>query len=206
MLRLILQLREPIEPIFLVAAMTIRNPNGRSFILKVNAATPKQPRKLTCLSIDIMSFKHSFARCFSQPRNCLGGGIEACLHRGSQGINITGRHQPTVLARFDQFGNSGHEGADHRASQRHGLHDHDGQTFGKARQHQRAGCQDFVADLITANPAGDAHHLLHRILRNHGFEFAAHFAVADQDQLEFRPSRVKLLGRFDEKQLSLLLA
>ena len=68
------------------------------FYFEVNAATLEQPCQLARFSIDIMSFKHSFARCFSQPRNCLGGGIEARLHRGSQGINIASRHQPTVLA------------------------------------------------------------------------------------------------------------
>ena len=59
-----------------------------------------------------------------------------------------------------------------------------GRPFGKARQHQRARGQNFIAHLTAADPSGDAHFALEAVARNHRLDIGPHLAVAGQHQFE----------------------
>ena len=60
--------------------------------------------------------------------------------------------------------------------------------------------------LLAADPTGDAHLGLQLVVRDQRFDIAAHFAVANQDQLEIRPLCCKTLRGLDQQQLPFLLA
>ena len=103
-----------------------------------------------------MPREHALAPALPHAHDDGVGRCQAILEGLLQRIDVARRHEPPVLARADELGDAGDEGADHRAPQRHRFHDDDGQAFREARQHKRTRGEDLVAHAAAVDPAGDS--------------------------------------------------
>lgn len=105
-------------------------------------------------------------------------------HRIGQGPLGSGRNQPPRDARYDELADPSYGGADHGPSESERLHDHDGQPFGVARQHQRTRIDDVRADFGAAFPALESYASAKTQFAREALEGRALRPVADQRDLE----------------------
>jgi hypothetical protein len=96
-----------------------------------------------------------------------------------------------VFARLNQFWDTSHIYAYDRPPQSHRFHNDHRQALREASQHKGARSQNFVIQLLASYSTHDAHFFLQVVVRDQCFDFPAHFAIANKDEIEIRSARCK---------------
>src|SRR4051794_14293676 len=97
-----------------------------------------------------------------------GGSIQTIFHRLNEGIDISGGHQPSILAIAYELRNSCNKGRDDWPIKRHRLHNNNRKTLGEARKNESACAKDLLLDLSATDPAGDADRRLELVMFDQG--------------------------------------
>jgi hypothetical protein len=85
--------------------------------------------------------------------------VERVGHRINKGRFIAGRDEPSTGV-VNKFRDAGDGRRDHRPRQRQRFHQHDGQTFREARQHEGAGPEEMLSDFWRGADADERNNVL----------------------------------------------
>src|SRR5579875_2745251 len=153
-----------------------------------------------------MEFKGAFATGGSHGAKRFDRRIETRAYRAHDVRLRARRKKPTGFSVDHKLRNAGHVGAQNRARQQHRLDQDDRQSFGKARQDQRARGEDFPSDVGSRGPAGDRHDAGQAPFRDQPLDRFAMLAVADQHQFEPAPLLAQRGDGLHQQNLPLLFA
>src|ERR1700730_11382643 len=131
----------------------------------------------------------------------LGRPGEAIFHRARKLVYRSGGNQPSRLAVANELRDPGNEGCKHRPTQRHGLHNHDRQTFGKAGLHQRTCSENLIAHRGAADPASHPDAILERVFFDELLELSAYRPISGEYQLEPHSLAGQTSSCLDKQQL-----
>ena len=94
---------------------------------------PNQFSQYAGLPINVVSFKDAGAAGLTHSGKRFGRRVETGTHGGNEGLQIAGRHEPTISTRTHQFRNPSDVSRNDRPPQSHRFHEDHRESFGEAR-------------------------------------------------------------------------